>query len=205
MTKIKICGLKTMEDILYVNNYQPDYAGFIFAESKRKIDDALAVQLKKSLDNRIQAVGVFVNEPMEHIVKLCREKVIDLVQLHGDEDESYLRKLQSLVPNAIIKALRVQSAGQIEAMQALPCNYLLLDTYTKDRYGGSGLSFDRGLIPATCKPFFLAGGLNAENILKAVKDCRPYCVDISSGVETDGKKDDKKIKEIIEIVRNGKV
>jgi phosphoribosylanthranilate isomerase len=202
MIKIKICGLKSPEDITYVNKYLPDYIGFVFAESKRQINDSQASYLKKSLDNRVQAVGVFVNEPMEHIAKLCRDNVIDLVQLHGDEDEAYILKLKNLIPNPIIKAVRVQRAGQIEELQSLSCNHLLLDTYSKNQYGGSGVTFDRGLIPDNCKPFFLAGGLNEDNILEAIKDCRPYCVDISSGVETEGKKDEKKIKEIIELVRN---
>ncbi len=204
MTKIKICGLKSTDDIIYVNKYRPDYIGFVFAESKRQINDTRALQLKKLLDSRIQAVGVFVNEPVKHIVKLCRDEIIDLVQLHGDEDEIYIRSLKGLIPNAVIKAVRVQREGQIEAMQSLPCDYLLLDTYSKNRYGGGGVPFDWELIPDNCKPFFLAGGLNKENIPEAVINCRPYCIDISSGVETKGKKDEKKIKEIIEMVRNKK-
>ncbi len=204
MTKIKICGLKSREDILYVNKYLPDYIGFVFAESRRQVDDTGAGALKEVLDRRIQAVGVFVNEPLEHIIKLCREKVIDLVQLHGEEDEAYICGLKAQIPNAVIKAVRVRRPGQIEAMQKLPCDYLLLDTYSKDMYGGSGLSFDRRLIPEHCRPFFLAGGLKADNIIKAINDCHPYCVDLSSGVETEGKKDEKKIREIIEIVRKVK-
>ncbi len=202
MVKVKICGLKSPEDLTFVNKYQPEYIGFVFAISKRQIQDTQAAYLKELLDKKIQAVGVFVNEPMEHIIKLCRDKVIDLVQLHGDEDEAYILKLKNLISNPIIKAVRVQRAGQIEAMQKLPFNHLLLDTYSKYQYGGSGVTFDRGLIPDNCKPFFLAGGLNKDNILESIKDCRPYCVDISSGVETEGKKDEKKIKEIIELVRN---
>ncbi len=204
MTKIKICGLKRQEDISYVNKYLPDYVGFVFAESRRQIDDAGARALKELLDRRIRAVGVFVNEPVEHIVKLCGEKVIDLVQLHGEEDEAYILKLKSLIPNDIIKAVRVRQAGQIEAMQELPCNHLLFDTYSDKQYGGSGRSFDRRLIPKHCKPFFLAGGLKAENITAAIKDCNPYCVDVSSGAETEGRKDENKIKEIIDIVRRVK-
>ncbi|MGB8451897.1 MAG: phosphoribosylanthranilate isomerase [Anaerocolumna sp.] len=202
MVKIKICGLKSPEDITYINKYQPEYIGFVFAISKRQLNDTQAAYLKELLDKKIQAVGVFVNEPMEHIIKLCRDKVIDMVQLHGDEDEDYILKLKNRISNPIIKAVRVQRAGQIEDMQKLSCNHLLLDTYSKNQFGGSGVTFDRGLIPDNCKPFFLAGGLNKDNIQEAIKDCSPYCVDISSGVETDGKKDEKKIMEIIELVRN---
>jgi phosphoribosylanthranilate isomerase len=202
MTKIKLCGLKRIEDIEYVNKYQPDYIGFVFAKSSRFINDTLAFQLKSRLDERIQAVGVFVNEPMEHIISLCRNKVIDAVQLHGDEDEAYMRKLKGFISNSIIKAIRVQSRDQIEAAQNLSCDYLLLDTYQKAQYGGSGIAFDHSVIPKSCKPFFLAGGLNKENIVKAIKDSNPYCIDVSSGVETDGVKDEGKIKEIIDMVRN---
>lgn len=202
MAKIKICGIKRPEDIGYVNEYRPDYIGFIFAESKRRIDEDTAVRLKSQLNHSIKAVGVFVNEPIEHIAALCRNRTIDLVQLHGEEDEAYILKLKSLIPNTIIKAVRVGQKGQIEAAQQLPCDYLLLDTFSKEQYGGSGKTFDRSFIPKACKPFFLAGGLKKENIAEAITDSNPYCVDISSGVETDGVKDERKIKEIIDIVRN---
>lgn len=202
MSKIKICGLKRFEDIHYVNKYCPDYIGFIFAESKRRIDEEMAGHLKRELNTEIRAVGVFVNEPIERIVSLCERKIIDLVQLHGEEDEEYITKLKRLIPNTVIKAIRVKQKEQIEAAQNLPCDYLLLDTFVDGQYGGSGKTFDRSFIPDNCKPFFLAGGLRKENIAEAIKDCYPYCVDISSGVETDGVKDEGKIKEVIEIVRN---
>jgi phosphoribosylanthranilate isomerase len=201
MTKIKICGIKRLEDIRYVNEYQPDYIGFIFAESKRRIDESTAFRLKSRLNPSIKAVGVFVNEPIEQIAALCGTRTIDLVQLHGEEDEAYILMLKSLVPNTVIKAVRVGQKGQIEAAQKLPCDYLLLDTFSKEQYGGSGKTFDRRFIPKDCKPFFLAGGLKKENIAEAISDSKPYCVDISSGVETDGVKDERKIKEIIDIVR----
>lgn len=200
MTKIKICGLQSLLDISYVNLYQPDYVGFVFAKSKRQIDDTLARQLKNELADNIQAVGVFVNDKVQHIVDLCKENIIDIVQLHGDEDEVYIRELRRFITNPIIKAVRVQSMEQILKMQKFPCNHLLLDTYSKENYGGSGRSFDRTLIPKDCKPFFLAGGLNTTNIKEAIHQCHPYCIDLSSGVETDHKKDKKKIKEVIKMV-----
>ena len=201
MTKIKICGIKRPEDISYVNKYLPDYIGFVFAKSKRMVDDAAALQLKKLLNKRIKAVGVFVNEPIEHITSLCRDNIIDLVQLHGEEDEEYIRELKQRIPGGIIKAIRVKGPVEMDAIQKLPCNHFLFDTYSEKQYGGSGLTFNRELIPKNCKPFFLAGGLNADNILKAIEDCHPYCVDISSGVEANAIKDENKIKEIIELVR----
>ncbi|QHQ61876.1 phosphoribosylanthranilate isomerase [Anaerocolumna sedimenticola] len=202
MTKIKICGLKRPEDISYVNKYLPDYIGFVFAQSKRMVDDATALQLKRALDKRIKAVGVFVNEPIDHITALCRNNIVDLVQLHGEEDERYIRELRQRIPNEIIKAIRVKEPLELETIQKLPCNHILFDTYIKEQYGGSGLTFNRELIPKNSKPFFLAGGLNEDNILKAIEDCHPYCVDISSGVEAKGIKDEIKIKEIIKLVRS---
>lgn len=202
MTKIKICGLKSLKDIAYVNEHKPDYIGFVFAESKRKVNDKLAKEMKACLDVAIKAVGVFVNEPIEHIVSLCNENIIDIIQLHGDEDNDYMELLKSKISKPIIKVLRVQSKEQIIETKNLSCNHILLDTYVKDQYGGSGLTFDLKLIPENIKPFFLAGGIQENNVLNIISECHPYCVDVSSGVETDGIKDKLKIKNIIELVRN---
>lgn len=202
MTKIKICGLKSLKDITYVNEYKPDYVGFVFAESKRKVDDKLAKEMKACLDVDIQVVGVFVNEPIDHIVSLCSESIIDIVQLHGDEDKFYIELLKSKISKPIIKAIRVQSKEQIQETMNLTCDHILLDTYVKDQYGGSGLTFDLTLIPEDIKPFFIAGGIQDNNVLKIIAECQPYCVDVSSGVETDGVKDKFKIKSMIEMVRN---
>ena len=206
-TKIKICGLKRIEDIGYVNRYLPEYAGFVFVGSKRKITDEQAEVLSSLLDTRIVPVGVFVNEPVEHIVKLAEKKVIRVVQLHGDEEENYIQKLKKeLGMNresiTIIKAVRVQNQEQILKAEKLSCDYLLLDTWQKDSYGGCGKQFDKALIPEKLsKPYFLAGGLSADNIRENISICHPYAVDVSSAVETDGKKDEKKIREFIERVR----
>ena len=202
MAKIKICGLIRVQDIEAVNEVLPDYIGFVFAESFRRVNHSQAKEMKRLLDERIRAVGVFVNTAQSEIVKLCNDGVIDLVQLHGDEDDRYISELKALIPNPVIKAVRVQSTRQLLQAELLPCDFLLLDTYQKDAYGGSGKSFDRSLIPKLTKPFFLAGGLHAENVAEAIEDCHPYCVDISSGVETDKMKDYKKIKEIVGIVRS---
>ena len=214
MTRIKICGLKRTEDVDYVNQYLPDYAGFVFAGSKRKVTDEQAEELSKKLDERITPVGVFVNELAEHIVNLVKKGIIRVVQLHGDEDETYILKLRELLEEAdkesdnrkeaikIIKAVRVRSREQILEAAKLPCDYLLLDTWQKDTYGGCGKQFDKSLIPSELTvPYFLAGGLSAENIQENIKTCHPYAVDVSSAVETDGNKDRKKIQEFIERVR----
>lgn len=203
MSRIKICGVKRREDIEIVNKYKPDYIGFVFADTFRKVDFDTARQLKASLDRSIQAVGVFVNEPIESIERLCKCRVIDVIQLHGDEDGEYIRRLRAAVSCNIIKGVRVRSKEQILQEEHKDCDFLLLDAYKKDVYGGTGKKFNWDLIPKSlAKKYFLAGGLDVTNVAEAIKALRPFCVDVSSSVETDGVKDESKIREIIEKVRS---
>jgi len=199
--QIKICGLRREEDIKYVNECLPEYIGFVFAESKRKVDKKQAKVLKEMLSSKIQAVGVFVNAALEEIEELCSENVIDIVQLHGEEDIVYIESLRERISNPIIKAIRVRSQEQILEEEKMPCEMLLLDTYTKGEYGGSGKDFDLQMIPELEKPYFLAGGLQVETIKEKLAQVNPYAVDISSGVETDGIKDFQKIKEFVKKIR----
>lgn len=196
MTKLKICGLTRRQDIDIVNGALPDYIGFVFAESRRRVTPLQAAGLKARLDPRVKAVGVFVNADIDGIAALVRDGVIDLVQLHGGEDAAYITELRSEIACPVIKAVRVQSAAQVLHAETLPCDYLLLDAFRRDAYGGTGTAFDYALIPTLTKPYFLAGGLNAGNVKKAL-EMQPYCLDISSGVETDGVKDERKIREIM--------
>lgn len=200
-TKVKICGLRREKDILLVNDCKPDYIGFVFAKSKRQVSGETAAKLKQLLNPDIQAVGVFVNASIEEIAELCEKHIIDEVQLHGDEDQDYILELKKYVKNPIIKAVRVKNTEQILEAEKLPCDMLLLDTYTKGQYGGSGTTFDYELIPKLRKPYFLAGGLTIENVTQAIMCCKPYAVDVSSGVETDGWKDAEKVRSLIEKVR----
>lgn len=200
-TKVKICGLRREEDILLANDCKPDYIGFVFAKSKRQVSGETAAKLKQLLNSDIQAVGVFVNASIEEIAELCEKHIIDVVQLHGDEDQDYILELKKYVKNPIVKAVRVKNTEQILEAENLPCDMLLLDTYTKGQYGGSGTTFDYELIPKLRKPYFLAGGLTIENVTQAIMRCKPYAVDISSGVETDGWKDAEKVRTLIEKVR----
>lgn len=203
MTKIKICGLSRIEDIEAANRYKPDYIGFVFAEgSKRRVTKEQAALLKSALDPAILAVGVFVNAPLSEVQELCREKIIDIVQLHGDEDEGYLSELKNTISNPIIKAVRVQSAEQLISADGLPCDALLLDSFNAEQYGGTGKAFDYTVIPNLKHSFFLAGGLNADNLTAAIDACRPAVVDISGGVETNGVKDPEKMRTVIELARN---
>lgn len=201
--RIKICGLTRAEDIEAVNLWKPDYAGFVFAPGKRQIAPKVARQLREALLPEIPSVGVFVNSPIKDILALIKEQTIGMVQLHGDEDPEYTIALKEhmAVPVPIIKAIRVRSGDDMANAENFPSDYLLFDTYSKDVYGGSGKSFDWSTIPFIHKPWFLAGGIGVENILKAA-DTDAFCLDLSSSLETEGKKDPEKIKEIIQIIRS---
>lgn len=204
MTKVKLCGLRRIEDIAAANAACPDYVGFVFAESRRQIDFDTAVRFRASLHSDIKVVGVFVNESVEKITALVQANVLDAVQLHGYEDAAYMERLCAAACVPIIKAVRVQSAEQIQYYSRMPCDYLLLDTYVRGERGGSGKSFDWSLIPGMQKPYFLAGGLDGQNVLAAIETLHPYCVDVSSGVETDGVKDSNKMAEFVKQVRSVK-
>jgi len=201
MTKIKICGLSRERDIEAVNRCRPDYVGFVMAESRRRVSAEMAERLKARLDPGIKAVGVFVNEDISLITDLYTAGIIDTVQLHGDEDAGYIGTLKRAIPASVIKAIRVHSRQQIYEAQVLPADLLLLDTNNQGTHGGSGQSFDWSLIPVLSKGFFLAGGLNINNIGAAIQAVNPYAVDISSGVETNGLKDEDKIRAIIAMIR----
>ncbi|KAF5056692.1 N-(5'-phosphoribosyl)anthranilate isomerase [anaerobic digester metagenome] len=199
---IKICGLSREEDITMANLYKPDFIGFVFyPPSARYVTPEKAAQLKSKLELGIDAVGVFVNAEIPMIESLCAQGVIDMVQLHGDEDEDYMLRLKEVVKKPIIKAVRVKNAGEILAAEKLPCEYLLLDTYREYNYGGSGETFDHRVIPPIKKPYFLAGGLNANNIGKAARTCKPFAFDVSSGCETNGYKDDKKFMGVVALAK----
>lgn len=201
MTKIKICGLTRECDIEAVNEVNPDYVGFVFAESKRRITPQAAFRLRERLNGKVQAVGVFVDESIEQIADICSNGIIDLIQLHGHENQIYIERLQEKLGKPVIKAVRVRSKENIEAAETLNCNYLLLDAYSAKGAGGTGETFDWNVIDRVRKPFFLAGGLNRANILQAIKRVNPFGVDISSGVESSsGFKDREKIIEIVNLI-----
>ena len=201
--KLKFCGLTREEDIEAVNEIQPDYVGFVFADSRRKVSDRDAArlrELKEHLDPEIKTVGVFVNDEPEHIAALVRDEVIDIIQLHGGESVRYIEKLRGMIDAPIIYAVRVESRRDIEEADRLPVDYLLLDTYTKHAYGGSGKTFDWSLIGDINHLYFLAGGLNESNIERAAQT-GAYALDLSSGIETDDRKDSDKMRRIAALVK----
>lgn len=199
MVKVKICGLRRPEDIEAANVAKPDYVGFIFVpETKRYVKPDLAASFRRDLAADIQTVGVFVNAPIEEIVAICQAGTIDLVQLHGEEDQAYIAHLKGQVDQHVIKSVAVGDALVVDPNQA---DYLLFDSLSPSR-GGSGKIFDWKMVSAYQeKPFFLAGGLGVENIEEALKVVRPYAVDASSSLETDGVKDPVKMQEFVAKIR----
>lgn len=203
--KIKICGLMKDCDVDYINEAHPDYVGFIFAHTRREISAEDARRFRRKLAEGIQAVGVFVDEESERAVRLLREGIIDIVQLHGHEDAAYVEALKRKTGCLVIKALNPktgQREGRYEDYVKAGVDYFLFDNGNVALAGGTGKTFDWSLIPDGNHPFFLAGGLHAGNIEDAIYSVKPYAVDISSGVETDGVKDRGKILEIVRRVRN---
>ena len=200
MTRIKFCGLSRQCDIDAVNELNPEYAGFVFFQgSKRNVSAEQAAQLRKSLDPAIKAVGVFVNASPEFILQLVDNGTIDIIQLHGEEDETYIRSLRQLTTVPIIQAFRVRSQQDVVMAQASIADYILLDSGT-----GSGRMFDWQLIQSIQRPFFLAGGLSALNVGEALNKIKPFAVDVSSGIETDGFKDKRKMAAFAAKVRKEK-
>lgn len=213
MQKIKLCGMMKPCDIEYANRVKPDFVGFIFANTRRKISAAQAKQFREALDAEIPAVGVFVNEDISVITSLVQNGCIDLIQLHGEEDADYIRRLREVCDVPVIKAVKVQTVEQIRQTAALPVDYLLLDTYRKGVLGGTGEAFDWELLREAKaaagdaaegelfgKPYFLAGGLHAGNLREAAA-LGSYGLDVSSGIETDGSKDFTKMVEVMELVK----
>ena len=197
MTKIKICGLSRLADIEAVNAARPDYIGFVFAESRRKVTPAEAARLKARLSPAILTVGVFVNAPPETILSLTAAGIIDWIQLHGSESPETIRFLKEKSGRPVLKAFSIQTPADLELAAATPADFPLLD----NGKGGTGETFDWSLFQEQEKPFFLAGGLSPENVKEAVERFHPYAVDVSSGVETDGYKDYEKMKAFMDAVR----
>ena len=199
MTKIKICGLTRTEDIEMVNEFLPDYIGFVFAKSRRQVSAEQAKELKNKLRPAIKAVGVFVNEKPENIAKIANQGIIDLIQIHGDEDAAYCAQLRKLTQAPIVKVVRVEREDDFAGIEEFDCDYYLFDTLSSKDYGGTGKAFDHSLLynKEIKKPFFVAGGLNQDNVAAVIEVIKPFGVDTSGGVETDGIKDANKIKEFI--------
>lgn len=199
MTKIKLCGLSRIQDIETANALKPDYIGFVFAaKSKRRVSHLQAAELKSKLLPDVKAVGVFLDDDLDMVASMMNLGIVDVVQLHGAEDEEYLQKLRTITDKPIIKAFIITSAENVRRAEQSSADYILLDGGK-----GSGKAFDWSLLKGIKRPYFLAGGLNPGNAAAAVADLKPFAVDVSSGIETDGVKDAEKMKAFVAAVREG--
>ncbi|MDE7178413.1 MAG: phosphoribosylanthranilate isomerase [Lachnospiraceae bacterium] len=196
--KIKLCGLRRPCDMEVANELRPDYIGFVFAKkSIRYVSPEQAASLRKLLNPDILAVGVFVKERTETVADLLASGVIDMAQLHGGEDETYMKALRRLTDRPLIKAFSVRGEEDIQSACKSTAELVLLDAGE----GGTGTAFDRTLLQNMNRPYLLAGGLDASTVGEAVKRWRPYGVDVSSGIETDGYKDAEKMRAFVRAVR----
>lgn len=210
MTRVKMCGLFRDEDISYANEVKPDYIGFVFyPKSHRYVSIEKAQSLKSRLDPEIKAVGVFVDSDISFIKELVAKNIIDIVQLHGHEDSNYIHELRKSIDNpdiSIIQAIVIKNEADI---LRLPQNDFMDNEFSADYYlvdsgMGSGSSFNWDLLKEHNGKIFLAGGLNTENIAKALSTVKPFAVDVSSGIETDRIKDFDKMKKFISLVKENR-
>lgn len=197
MTKIKFCGLTRTGDIEAANELKPDYIGFVFwSKSKRAVTAGEAKTLKEKLDPSIKAVGVFVDEEIEVVKSLLNDDIIDIAQLHGSEDGTYINDLKTSTGKPVIKAFKIRSEDDGRQAEESPADMVLLDSGM-----GTGKTFNWEIIKGVKRPFFLAGGLAPDNAAEAIRELHPYALDVSSGIETEGIKDIKKMTDFYEAVR----
>lgn len=203
-TAVKFCGMRRRLDIEYANECRPDYAGFILSGGfRRSIDMGTFYELVTYLDKDIKRAGVFVNEPVENILRWGYNENLDVIQLHGEEDDKYIRRLRESFSGEIWKAVRAKCPEDIERSQKKSCDRLLIDSYCEKSVGGTGKRINTENVKNANigKPFFIAGGLDGENIVQILRETKPFGVDVSSGIETEGCKDIVKMKRIMEVLR----
>ena len=202
MTRMKLCGLTRAEDIEAVNELLPEYIGFVFArKSRRYVPPQKAAGWRQILLPDIKVVGVFADEKPGVIAEMLNDGIIDLAQLHGNEDAEYIRQLRRLTGRLsrdwLIQAFRIDDSEDIAGARDSIADYILLDSGS----GGTGTTFDWNMVKGVDRPYFLAGGLNARNVGEAIDTLKPYAVDVSSGIETDGIKDKAKMAAFAAVVR----
>ena len=216
--KVKMCGISKVETIPAVVEAKPDYMGLVFAPSKRQVTVDQAKILVEELhrgyaqkygsdtehdkNDTIKTVGVFVNETVDNLVTIANEANLDAVQLHGDEDEAFIQSLKERTNVEVWKAIQIRTAADTEKWIDSSADMLLFDAYHKDERGGTGEVFDWSSLDAFERPFMLAGGIDSTNVARAIRTVRPYGIDISSGIETNGVKDDEKITAFTKIVKS---
>lgn len=195
--KIKLCGIRTIDDVHLINEAQPDFCGFIveFPKSFRSVSEAELRNLTMQVSPEIKKVGVFVNASQDLVIRLLQDNVIDLAQLHGQEDHTYIEEIKSKTGKQVIKAFPIKTKEDVQKALESPADYILLD----QGGGGTGQTFDWSLVPEIKRPWFLAGGLSAGNLHTAIEHLHPWGIDLSSSLETNKKKDPAKIKQIMKL------
>ncbi len=198
-TELKICGLSRMEDVIAVNRHGADYAGFVFfKKSKRYIDPYKAGELIEFLRSDIKSVGVFMDEPLDNVISTARISGVEMIQLHGHESEEYVEYVKRTLERPVIKAFKADEEGALEKALHTTADYVLIDSGA-----GTGKKFDWNILKDFKREYFLAGGLDPDSVGEAISLLEPFAVDVSSGVETDGIKDEKKIESFIKAVKHG--
>lgn len=198
-TELKICGLSRMEDVIAVNRHGADYAGFVFfKKSKRYIDPYKAGELIEFLRSDIKSVGVFMDEPLDSVISTARISGVEMIQLHGHESEEYVEYVKRTLERPVIKAFKADEEGALEKALHTTADYVLIDSGA-----GTGKKFDWNTLKDFKREYFLAGGLDPDSVGEAISLLEPFAVDVSSGVETDGIKDEKKIESFIKAVKHG--
>ena len=209
--KVKMCGISKVETIPAIVDAKPDYMGLVFAPSKRQVTveqaKILIEELHKQCINHydikvVKTVGVFVNETLDNLVRIADTANLDAVQLHGDEDEAFIQSLKERTNVEVWKAIQIRTAADTEKWIDSSAEMLLFDAYHKDERGGTGEVFDWSSLDAFERPFMLAGGIDSTNVARAIRTVRPYGIDISSGIETNGVKDDEEITAFTKIVKS---
>lgn len=202
MARIKLCGIQSDADLDIINEAAPDYIGFVFAKSKRQVTISLAKRLIAK--TKIPCVGVFVNEELATVAEIVKETACDIIQLHGDEDASYLQELKKRTGCEIWKALRIQSVDDCEVMHTMQADRYLIDSFTPDQYGGSGKRIHMDIIKQIdVSELIIAGGIASEHVAELLA-LHPYGIDVSSSIETDGRKDKEKVHILMDKLRNGR-
>lgn len=190
MTRIKFCGIRSAETAVYLNEILPDFAGFILAPQFRRFVPQNEVEkITALLDRRIMTVGVFVDNPYDEVERILKDGTVGIAQLHGSEDGDFIRRLKESTGKPVIKAFKVTSESDLERAYSSPADLVLLDSGT-----GTGKTFEWEIIKSFGRKYILAGGLCPENAADAVMRLHPYCLDVSSGIETDGVKDGEKMR-----------
>ncbi len=198
-TELKICGLSRLEDVIAVNRFGADYAGFVFfKKSKRYIDPYKAGELIELLRSDIKSVGVFLDEPLDSVISAARISGVEMIQLHGHESEEYVEYVKRTLERPVIKAFKADEEGALERALNTSADYILIDSGA-----GTGKKFDWSILKDFGRDYFLAGGLDPESVGEAISTLEPFAVDVSSGVETDGVKDAEKIEKFINAVKLG--